>query len=92
MFSANLLLQDTIERIHVGKEYGDIPRGLFIVRGENVVLMGEVVSVREVGVKHAVQQFMILLISKTVENGNGNANENVKLLCPFGHMGRVHNN
>ena len=57
MFSANLLLQDTIERIHVGKEYGDIPRGLFIVRGENVVLMGEVVSVREVGVKHAVQQF-----------------------------------
>ena len=54
MFSANLLLQDTIERIHVGKEYGDIPRGLFIVRGENVVLMGEVVSVREVGVKHAV--------------------------------------
>lgn len=45
MFSANLLLQDTIERIHVGKEYGDIPRGLFIVRGENVVLMGEVVSV-----------------------------------------------
>ena len=54
VFSANLLLQDTIERIHVGKEYGDIPRGLFIVRGENVVLMGEVVSVREVGVKHAV--------------------------------------
>lgn len=46
MFPANLLLQDTIERIHVGKEYGDIPRGLFIVRGENVVLMGEVVSVQ----------------------------------------------
>ena len=45
LFAANLLLQDTIERIHVGKEYGDIPRGLFIVRGENVVLMGEVVSV-----------------------------------------------
>lgn len=36
--------------------------------------------------------FMILLISKTVENVNGNANGNVKLLCPFGHMGRVHNN
>ena len=45
LFSANLLLQDTIERIHVGKEYGDIPRGLFVVRGENVVLMGEVVGV-----------------------------------------------
>ena len=42
--TANLLLQDTIERIHVGKEYGDIPRGIFIVRGENLVLLGEIVS------------------------------------------------
>lgn len=42
---ANLVLHKTIERIHVGKEYGDIPRGIFIVRGENVVLLGEIVSV-----------------------------------------------
>lgn len=41
---ANLVLHRTIERIHVGKEYGDIPRGVFIVRGENVVLLGEIVS------------------------------------------------
>ncbi|VEN46711.1 unnamed protein product [Callosobruchus maculatus] len=39
---ANLVLHQTIERIHVGKEYGDIPRGVFIVRGENVVLLGEI--------------------------------------------------
>ncbi|CAF4850751.1 U6 snRNA-associated Sm-like protein LSm1 [Pieris napi] len=39
---ANLVLHKTIERIHVGKEYGDIPRGIFIVRGENVVLLGEI--------------------------------------------------
>ncbi|KAJ8664738.1 hypothetical protein QAD02_006400 [Eretmocerus hayati] len=39
---ANLVLHKTIERIHVGKEYGDIPRGVFIVRGENVVLLGEI--------------------------------------------------
>ncbi|XP_076259461.1 U6 snRNA-associated Sm-like protein LSm1 [Rhynchophorus ferrugineus] len=39
---ANLVLHRTIERIHVGKEYGDIPRGIFIVRGENVVLLGEI--------------------------------------------------
>jgi len=38
------VLKDTIERIHVGQEYGDIERGVFIVRGENVVLLGEVVS------------------------------------------------
>lgn len=41
---ANLVLHKTIERIHVGNQYGDIPRGIFIIRGENVVLMGEVVS------------------------------------------------
>ena len=34
---ANLVLHKTIERIHVGTEYGDIPRGIFVVRGENVV-------------------------------------------------------
>ncbi|XP_044739234.1 U6 snRNA-associated Sm-like protein LSm1 [Chrysoperla carnea] len=39
---ANLVLHKTIERIHVGREYGDIPRGVFIVRGENVVLLGEI--------------------------------------------------
>lgn len=39
---ANLLLSSTIERVHVGKKYGDIPRGCYIVRGENVVLIGEV--------------------------------------------------
>ncbi|XP_028852603.1 U6 snRNA-associated Sm-like protein LSm1 [Denticeps clupeoides] len=39
---ANLVLHQTVERIHVGKKFGDIPRGIFIVRGENVVLLGEV--------------------------------------------------
>lgn len=45
---ANIVLQSTIERIHVGQEYGDIPRGIFIVRGENVVLLGEIVSVLQI--------------------------------------------
>lgn len=44
---ANLVLHRTIERIHVGKKYGDIPRGVFIVRGENVVLLGEFDESRE---------------------------------------------
>lgn len=42
--SANLVFHQTVERIHVGKKFGDIPRGIFIVRGENVVLLGEIVS------------------------------------------------
>lgn len=44
--AANLVLHQTVERIHVGKKYGDIPRGIFVVRGENVVLLGEIVSER----------------------------------------------
>lgn len=43
-FPANLVFHQTVERIHVGKKFGDIPRGIFIVRGENVVLLGEIVS------------------------------------------------
>ncbi|KAG8227740.1 hypothetical protein J437_LFUL008384 [Ladona fulva] len=39
---ANLVLHRTNERIHVGKEYGDINRGVIVVRGENVVLYGVV--------------------------------------------------
>ncbi|XP_019960993.1 U6 snRNA-associated Sm-like protein LSm1 isoform X2 [Paralichthys olivaceus] len=39
---ANLVFHQTVERIHVGKKFGDIPRGIFIVRGENVVLLGEI--------------------------------------------------
>ncbi|KAI6195754.1 Like-Sm ribonucleoprotein and Adenylate kinase domain containing protein [Aphelenchoides besseyi] len=38
---ANLVLQNTLERIYVDKCYGDIPRGMFMIRGENVILAGE---------------------------------------------------
>lgn len=65
---ANLVLHHCIERIHVGDAYGDIPRGVFIVRGENVVLLGEIeereevrsrlrkVSLEEILEKQATQQ------------------------------------
>ncbi|KAJ5484088.1 U6 snRNA-associated Sm-like protein LSm1 [Penicillium diatomitis] len=44
---ANLVLQDTIERIYAGNLYADVPRGIFLVRGENVLLLGEVDLDRE---------------------------------------------
>lgn len=56
---ANIVLQSTIERIHVGQEYGDIPRGIFIVRGENVVLLGEIVSVSRIE-----RYFFVILLVK----------------------------
>uniref|UniRef100_A0A914XLX9 U6 snRNA-associated Sm-like protein LSm1 n=1 Tax=Plectus sambesii TaxID=2011161 RepID=A0A914XLX9_9BILA len=36
-----------MERIHVDKMYGDIPRGIYLVRGENVVLAGEIDEAKE---------------------------------------------
>eukprot|EP00039_Didymoeca_costata_P005685 m.83604 g.83604 ORF g.83604 m.83604 type:complete len:134 (+) comp12930_c0_seq1:200-601(+) len=44
---ANLVLQDTIERVYVAEEYGDIDRGVYLVRGENVVFLGEIDTVIE---------------------------------------------
>ncbi|OQD78866.1 hypothetical protein PENANT_c075G00341 [Penicillium antarcticum] len=44
---ANLVFQETIERIYAGGLYADVNRGIFIVRGENVLLLGEVDLDRE---------------------------------------------
>ncbi|CAN4096508.1 unnamed protein product [Withania somnifera] len=38
---ANIVLDGTSERVMVGNLYCDIPLGLYIVRGENVMLIGE---------------------------------------------------
>lgn len=41
---ANLILQHTVERIYIEGEnkYGECDRGVFMIRGENVVMLGEV--------------------------------------------------
>jgi U6 snRNA-associated Sm-like protein LSm1 len=41
----NLVLQDTIERIYAQNIFADVPRGIFLVRGENVLLLGEIVCI-----------------------------------------------
>jgi hypothetical protein len=33
----------TVERTHLGRYYADKPVGVMVIRGENVVLMGEIV-------------------------------------------------
>ncbi|XP_021750038.1 sm-like protein LSM1B [Chenopodium quinoa] len=38
---ANVVLESACDRVIVGDLYCDIPLGLYIVRGENVVLIGE---------------------------------------------------
>ncbi|KAL9716207.1 hypothetical protein Ac2012v2_000652 [Leucoagaricus gongylophorus] len=39
---ANLVLEDTVERIYHGDSYAENWHGLFLIRGENVVLLGEI--------------------------------------------------
>ena len=43
--AANIVLEETFERIYVGDKFGDIPLGVYLIRGENVALMGQVVRV-----------------------------------------------
>jgi len=39
---ANLVLEDTVERIYQGNAFAESWRGLYLIRGENVVLLGEI--------------------------------------------------
>jgi U6 snRNA-associated Sm-like protein LSm1 len=39
----NLMLEDTIERYYLDLEWADEALGIFLVRGENVVLIGDIV-------------------------------------------------
>ncbi|KAA8650707.1 U6 snRNA-associated Sm-like protein LSm1 [Aspergillus tanneri] len=56
---ANLVLQDTIERMYAGNLYADIPRGIFLVRGENVLLLGEIDLDKEDDIPASVQRATI---------------------------------
>jgi small nuclear ribonucleoprotein (snRNP)-like protein len=40
---ANVVLEHALERVIVGKKFADVPLGLYVIRGENVVLLGQMV-------------------------------------------------
>ncbi len=42
------VVENAVERIIVGDQFGDIPLGLQLIRGENVVLLGEIDPEKEV--------------------------------------------
>lgn len=44
---ANLALEDCVERFFVDDMYGEIERGVFLIRGENVVLLAELDEQKE---------------------------------------------
>lgn len=44
---SNIILEDAVERRNVGKQCVDIPLGLFILRGDNIVLLGSLNEQKE---------------------------------------------
>eukprot|EP01127_Copromyxa_protea_P005316 TRINITY_DN15260_c0_g1_i1.p1 TRINITY_DN15260_c0_g1~~TRINITY_DN15260_c0_g1_i1.p1 ORF type:complete len:132 (+),score=25.53 TRINITY_DN15260_c0_g1_i1:41-436(+) len=48
---ANVVLEDTVERIFVGNKYCEKHLGVFIIRGENVELLSEIDLPKETTVK-----------------------------------------
>eukprot|EP01113_Clastostelium_recurvatum_P029030 TRINITY_DN3506_c0_g1_i1.p1 TRINITY_DN3506_c0_g1~~TRINITY_DN3506_c0_g1_i1.p1 ORF type:complete len:142 (+),score=30.58 TRINITY_DN3506_c0_g1_i1:172-597(+) len=44
---ANVVLQNTYERVYVGSCYGESYKGIYLIRGENVVLLGEIDETHE---------------------------------------------
>ncbi|GAM25320.1 hypothetical protein SAMD00019534_084950 [Acytostelium subglobosum LB1] len=45
---ANIVLQETVERIYVGDKYGEKNLGVFFIRGDTVVILGEIDPEKEV--------------------------------------------
>lgn len=100
---ANLVLQDAIERIHVGVgkeeerktgQYADIWRGIYLIRGENVVLLGEVDLDRE---DEAISRCELLPIEQVLDLQRSEQSSQVELIkskekilfdrCGFGKEG-----
>ena len=42
----SLVLESTRERISAGGKFADVPMGLYMIRGDNIVLLGELVRAR----------------------------------------------
>ncbi|XP_065643838.1 U6 snRNA-associated Sm-like protein LSm1 [Hydra vulgaris] len=87
---ANVVLESTIERIHVGNKYGDISRGVFIVRGDNIVLLGEMdvlkeksSGLKEVSVEEILEAQRVELLQKEQLEKRFNYLRHERGLAPF---------
>mmetsp|Transcript_70053 Transcript_70053/g.169384 ORF Transcript_70053/g.169384 Transcript_70053/m.169384 type:complete len:130 (-) Transcript_70053:46-435(-) len=44
---SNIVLEHAEERVVVGKRFADVPLGLYVIRGENLVLLGQIDDAKE---------------------------------------------
>eukprot|EP01038_Epipyxis_sp_PR26KG_P004892 gene4892-6851_t len=68
----NLILEDSCERIFYEGKYCDVPLGLFIVKGDSIVLLGEVdpQSDQTVGLEKITTEQLAELMSKQSSSPN----------------------
>jgi len=72
-FPANLVLEDTVERIYHGNSYAENWHGLFLIRGENVVLLGEIVRRFHLALffLFTLRTLFFLLVSLPIKHDDG---------------------
>jgi len=75
---ANLVLEDTVERIYHGSAFAESWHGLFLIRGENVVLMGEIDLDREEDVPLKQVDYNILAAYHKQETETKKEREEIK--------------
>lgn len=63
----NLILEDTCERVLLTGKYCDFPLGLYIVRGDNIVLLGEIDEEKESGTLERIEQEQYMAIVEAGE-------------------------
>jgi U6 snRNA-associated Sm-like protein LSm1 len=67
---SNMVLEDTYERHVVDDKYGDLPLGLYLVRGDSMVMLGEVDPKRESeNLTKVTADEIIELLQESVEAG-----------------------
>lgn len=53
---ANIVLTDTVERFYLKGRFGDIKLGLFLIKGESVVMLGEVDEEKEAELEGKIEE------------------------------------
>ena len=76
----NLLMTDVFERYYVDLEYGEEYRGVYLIRGENVVMVGQLVSPQRQCT--LLSLFRMRKSFKQFLSGWPNSNDHLKSFCP----------
>lgn len=88
---ANLVIQDTVERIYLNSHtYGEEYRGVFIIRGENVVFLGELDTDKEDFIEeHVVEKTLEEIDLNGLDSRNLTAEPQVIRKIPFKDAERI---